>query len=147
MKANRFAAISLFVMSFFTPCFAHHMAVVVNKQNNVGNISSAQLAKIFRSDVKNWNDGQPLVLVLHRSSTGETETLLHLIKMSPEEWKALIAAHKDSIYMADTDAQVLKTVQSTPGAVGLVDVRAVNGSINVVRVDGKLPMESGYLPH
>jgi hypothetical protein len=28
-----------------------------------------------------------------------------------------------------------------------VDVRSVDKSINVVRVDGKLPMESGYLPH
>jgi len=26
-------------------------------------------------------------------------------------------------------------------------VRAVDGTVNVVRVDGKLPMESGYLPH
>jgi hypothetical protein len=49
--------------------------------------------------------------------------------------------------MANSDAEVLKIVQATPGAVGLVDVRAVDGSINVVRVDGKLPMESGYLPH
>jgi hypothetical protein len=34
-----------------------------------------------------------------------------------------------------------------PGALGLVDVRSVDGTINVVRVDDKLPMESGYLPH
>ena len=37
--------------------------------------------------------------------------------------------------------------QITAGAVGLVDVRSVDKTINVVRVDGKLPMESGYLPH
>ena len=49
--------------------------------------------------------------------------------------------------MADTDADVIKIVQNTAGAIGLVDVRAVDGTINVVRVDGKLPMESGYLPH
>ena len=67
--------------------------------------------------------------------------------MNVGEWKALIAAHKDSIMVADSDAEVLKIVQSTPGAVGLVDVRSVDNTINVVRVDGKLPMESGYLPH
>jgi hypothetical protein len=49
--------------------------------------------------------------------------------------------------MADSDAEVLKIVQSIPGAIGLVDVRSVDNTINVVRVDGKLPMESGYLPH
>jgi hypothetical protein len=88
-----------------------------------------------------------VVLVLHKDSAGETETLERLNKMTDSEWKALIAAHKDSIVMADSDADVLKIVQSTSGAVGLVDVRSVDNSINVVRVDGKLPMESGYLPH
>jgi hypothetical protein len=67
--------------------------------------------------------------------------------MTADELKALIASHKDSIVMADSDADVLKIVQSNPGAIGFVDVRSVDNTINVVRVDGKLPMESGYLPH
>ena len=147
MRLQRFAALVAFVLLFLTPCFAHHMAVVVNKDNDVGNVSSAFLAKIVRSDVKKWADGQPIVLILHSNSVGETETLQRLIKVSPDEWKALIAAHRDAIQIADSDAEVLKIVQTTRGAVGLVDVRAVDATINVVRVDGKLPMESGYLPH
>jgi len=147
MRLQRLAALLAFMLSFLTPCFAHHMAVIVNKDNDVGNVSSAYLAKIFRSDVKKWANGEPIVLVLHSNSTGETETLQHLIKLSPADWKALIAAHRDSIQIADSDADVLKIVQNTPGAVALVDVRAVDGTINVVHVDGKLPMESGYLPH
>jgi phosphate transport system substrate-binding protein len=147
MKASRITAVAIFIVSFFAPCFAHHMAVVVNKENIVGNVSSAYLAKMFRSEIKNWSDGQPVVLILHRSSTGETETLERLIKVSPAEWKALVAAHKDTIQIADSDAEVLKIVHATRGAVGLVDVRAVDSTIHVVRVDGKLPMESGYLPH
>ncbi|MGB7863838.1 MAG: substrate-binding domain-containing protein, partial [Candidatus Sulfotelmatobacter sp.] len=127
--------------------FAHHMAVVVNKENNVGTVSAAHLSRIFRSEIKKWRDGKTVILVLHKDSAGETETLEHLNKMTDSEWKALIAAHKDSIVMADSDAEVLKIVQSTSGAVGLVDVRSVDNTINVVRVDGKLPMESGYLPH
>jgi|ERR1700678_377206 ABC-type phosphate transport system substrate-binding protein len=147
MKLQRFAAPLLFLLTFLTPCFAHHMAVVINKQNKVDDVMSLHLAKIFRSEVKKWPDGTAIVLVLHQNSTGETETLEHLLKISPAELKAMIAAHRDSIQMANSDAEVLKIVQATPGAVGLVDVRAVDGSINVVRVDGKLPMESGYLPH
>jgi hypothetical protein len=88
-----------------------------------------------------------VILVLHKNSAGETETLERINKMGDGEWRTLIAAHKDSIVTADSDADVLKIVQSTAGAVGLVDVRSVDKTINVVRVDGKLPMESGYLPH
>jgi ABC-type phosphate transport system substrate-binding protein len=147
MRSQSVAAIFVFLLAFLTPCFAHHMAVVVNKENNVENISAAHLAKIFHWDAKKWPDGKTVILVLHKDSAGETETLERLNKMSDAEWKALIAAHKDSVMLADSDAEVLKIVQSTPGAVGLVDVRAVDNTITVVRVDNKLPMESGYLPH
>lgn len=147
MRFQRVGVLLAFLLTFLTPCFAHNMAVVVNKDNNVENVTAVHLSKIFRSEIKKWPDGKAVVLVLHKDSVGETETLQRLIKMSSEELKALIAAHKDSIIMADSDADVLKIVQSTPGAIGFVDVRSVDNSINVVRVDGKLPMESGYLPH
>ncbi len=123
------------------------MAVVVNKDNKVDNVTAIHLGKIFRAEIKKWPDGKTVVLVLHRNSEGEAETLERLIKMSPGELKALIAAHKDSIVLADTDAEVLKVVQSTPGAIGFVEIHSIDNSVDVVRVDGKLPMESGYLPH
>jgi len=147
MKSQRIPLLAAFVLTVLTPCFAHHMAVVVNKDNNVENVTAAHLSRIFRSEIKKWPDGKGVVLVLHKDSAGETETLQRLSKMTADELKALIAAHKDSIVVADSDAEVLKIVQSTPGAIGFVDVRSVDNTINVVRVDGKLPMESGYLPH
>jgi ABC-type phosphate transport system substrate-binding protein len=147
MRFQRLVALPIFLFAFLTPCFAHHMAVVVNKDNNTTTVTAAHLSKIFCSEIKKWPDGTSIVLVLHRDSPGETETLEHLNKMSASEWKATLAAHKDSIQIVDSDADVLKIVQALPGAVGLVDVRSVDGSINIVRVDGKLPMESGYLPH
>jgi ABC-type phosphate transport system substrate-binding protein len=147
MRFQRVGVLLVFLLTFLTPCFAHHMAVVVNKDNAVENVTAVHLSRILRSEVKKWPDGKAVVLVLHRDSEGETETLERLNKMTADELKALIAAHKDSIVMADSDADVLKIVQTTPGAIGLVDVRSVDNTINVVRVDGKLPMESGYLPH
>jgi phosphate transport system substrate-binding protein len=147
MKFRRIPTLVVFVLTVLTPCFAHHMAVVVNKDNSVENVTAIHLSKIFRSEIRKWPDGKAVVLVLHKDSAGETETLERLNKMTGDELKALIAAHKDSIVIADSDADVLKIVQSTPGAIGFVDVRSVDNTINVVRVDGKLPMESGYLPH
>ena len=123
------------------------MAVVVNKENKVDNVTAVHLGKLFRSEIQKWPDGKAVVLVLHKNSEGETETLERLIKMSPAELKALIASHNDSIMIADSDAEVLKIVQSTPGAVGLVEIHSIDNTVKVVKVDGKLPMESGYLPH
>lgn len=137
----------VFLLAFLTPCFAHHMAVVINKDNKVSNVTAVHLGKIVRSEVKKWPDGKNILVVLHKDSEGEAETLERLIKITPSELKALIAAHKDSIVMADSDAEVLKIVRSTTGAVGFVEIHSIDNTVNVVRVDGKLPMESGYLPH
>jgi ABC-type phosphate transport system substrate-binding protein len=147
MKHSRIGYLLAFMMFSLLPCFAHHMAVVVNKDNNVGEISSAHLAKILRLEVKKWRDDKDVILVLHRNSSGETITLERLNKMSSSELKSFIAAHQGSITTVESDEDVLKVVETMPGAVGLVDVRSINDQVNVVRVDGKLPMEDGYLPH
>jgi ABC-type phosphate transport system substrate-binding protein len=147
MKSSRIVGCAILLLTFLSPCFAHHMAVVVGKENNVAKVSSVQLARIFRSETKTWPDGTAIVLVVHKDSAAEMGTLEKLIKVNANQWKAIVAAHKDSIHLADSDADVLKIVQSTPGAIGLVDVRSIDSSVNVVSVDGKLPMESGYLPH
>ena len=67
--------------------------------------------------------------------------------MSPAQLQAWSKQHKDELKFADSDEDVLSIVQSTPGAVGLVDVRSVNDKIKVLHVDGKLPLEEGYLSH
>jgi ABC-type phosphate transport system substrate-binding protein len=136
-----------FLCASLTPCFAHHTAVVVNKNNAVDNVTSTHLSKIILGEIKKWPDGKNIILVLHKDSAGETETLQHLNKMSSAEWKSFVAAHRESIVFVDTDADVLKEVQFEPGAIGLIEAHSIDNSVTVVRVDGKLPMEFGYLPH
>jgi phosphate transport system substrate-binding protein len=136
-----------FFFAALSPCFAHHTAVVVNKENSVDNLSSANLVKIIHGEIKKWPNGTSVVLVLHRDSSSEDETLQRLNKMSSEQWKAFLAAHRDSLVLVDTDAEVLRIVQTEPGAIGLIEVRSLDDSVNLVHVDGKLPMEYGYLPH
>jgi hypothetical protein len=74
-------------------------------------------------------------------------TLQHLNKMSAAQLQAWTTEHRDSLKFVDSEQDVLAIVESTPGAVGLVDVRSVNDHVKIVHVDGKLPMEDGYLPH
>ena len=147
MKCSRVMSLLGFLLFSFAPCFAHHMAVVVNKDNNTGEITSAHLAKLLRLEIKKWGDGRDVVIVLHKDSGGETVTLERLNKMSGNELKSFISSHKDSFTFVDSDADVLRFVGTTPGAVGLVEVHSIDDQVNVLKVDGKLPMETGYLPH
>jgi hypothetical protein len=43
-----------------------------------------------------------------------------------------------------SDEELLRVVESTPGAVGILDVYSINSSVKVLRVDGKLPFDVGY---
>ena len=47
----------------------------------------------------------------------------------------------------DSDEELVNKVASIPGAVGVVDVYAINSSVAVVKLGGKLPLEPGYLLH
>jgi ABC-type phosphate transport system substrate-binding protein len=147
MKYQRILCLCAWMTFSVAPCFAHHMAVVVNKDNIAQNVTSAHLAKIFKGEVKKWPDGRNVVLVLHSSSAGELGTLEHLTKLSEANVRAMLAAQHDAIRTVGSDAEVIDAVASTPGAIGFVEEHSITDRVTVVRVDGKLPMEVGYLPH
>jgi ABC-type phosphate transport system substrate-binding protein len=147
MKRSGAVGVVLFTVVAFVPCYAHHLAVVVAKDNKVEAVTSASLARMFRAETKKWPDGQSVILVLHQDSDSQMQTLERLNKMSESNLRAFLASHKNSVVLVDTDSELLKIVETVPGAIGLVDVRSINDKVKVLKVDGKLPLENGYLPH
>jgi len=73
--------------------------------------------------------------------------------MPKEDVAALIASANHNrvshpaIIVVDSDEALVKKVETTPGAVGLVDVYAITGGVTVLRVGGKLPLQPGYVLH
>jgi hypothetical protein len=49
-----------------------------------------------------------------------------------------------TVKIVGSDEDLLRMVESTPGAVGILDVYSINSSVKVLRVDGKLPFDMGY---
>jgi ABC-type phosphate transport system substrate-binding protein len=145
MRVLRIATVLASLLVLATPCFAQPMAVVINKENKVDDIMGEYLGKIFRSEVKKWPNRSDIILVLHAHSATEKKMLEQLTNTDESLWAALVAAHKDTIKMASSDAKVIKIVRLTPGAIGLVNARSVRKTVNVVRIDHKLPEDAGYL--
>jgi ABC-type phosphate transport system substrate-binding protein len=147
MNYRRITVLALLVAFCWLPAHAHHVAVVVNQQNSAESLSSPELAKIFKLEMKKWADGQEIVLVLNRNSAVSMQILERLAGMPDNKARAFVAAHKDYFVLADSDTDVLALVSTRPGALGMVDVRAVDSNIKVLKIDGKLPLEKAYLPH
>ena len=130
------------------PGYAHHVAVVVAKDANVDSVTSAELRKMVKFESRKWPNGNDIVVVVTKDSAATMEVLAHLCHMTEPALKEFIAAHPNSIVVVDSEAALFKMVESRPGALGLVDFHAIHDkSVHVLKVDGKLPLDQGYLPH
>lgn len=136
----------LLLLCVSTLCMANQVAVVVDKANGTGELTLPELTKILKGESHRWPDGKLITVVLRDVSTPEMHTVLQKIyKTSPEELKALIAAHKGSFVVAGSEDELLKLVSGTPGAIGLLDVYSITNRVGVLKIEGKLPLQPGYV--
>jgi len=125
---------------------AKQVAVIVNKGNSTEDISAIELGKIFKCNTRKWAAGSAITVVVLDPATPEMELLLSRIyKTTPENLRNFIATHRDAIVIVDSNELMLKAVRSIPGAIGLIDVFRISQEVKVLKIDGKLPVEYGYI--
>jgi hypothetical protein len=129
---------------------AHDVALVASKSGRVKGMTAADLAKMIKSTHK-WPDGQELIVVLTDPSSLEMRIVAQkLLSLTRDEFKQLIAATntgKMTFWVVSSDDEALRLVQGNTSAIGLVNVYSINSNVDVLRIDGKLPLEPGYVLH
>ena len=144
MKNWSALALLLLVLSHSAP--AKQLALIADKANPTSNVSASELAKILNAQTKKWPDAKPITIVVRDPSTPDMQIVLkRLLNVSSDQERAFIDAHPTFIVVADSDDAVLRFVSAKRGAIGIVDLYSLTKDVNVVKVDGKLPMEPGYL--
>ena len=129
-------------------CFARDVAIIAYKDNASSAVNSADLVKLLKTDSPKWPDGTKVAIILGDPRSIESRFLLEKVfRVTPSEMAAFLAAHRNSIMVLSSDDLVLKAVATHPGAIGVVNVYSINSAVKVLRVDGKLPLEQGYLLH
>jgi hypothetical protein len=151
---HRVASIVLFVAASVPWAAARDLAVVSNKANSLNVIALSDLVKICKAQTDRWPDGKPITFIMRAPANPEMRVLLEKVYELPElQVQELIASanhgrtNHPAILVANSDEDLVNKVASIPGAVGVVDVYAINSSVAVVRIAGKLPLEPGYLLH
>ncbi len=125
---------------------AKQLAIVADKENGTANVKTSDLANILNGKTKNWADGKPVKIILRNPSSPDMELVFRrVLNMSPEQVRALMQARPGLIVVADSDDAVLRFVSATRGAIGIVDLYSLTKDVNVVKIDGKLPFDAGYL--
>ena len=125
-----------------------NIAVVVSAGSKLSDVSLADLARLCKGVQRTWPDGKSFTLVMKDPGSPDMRVAAQkLFGLGPGEVKALIAKLNEprlTVKIVENDEDLLRTVEATPGAVGIVDVYSINSSVKVLRVDGKLPFDLGY---
>jgi hypothetical protein len=130
------------------PASMKKWAVIVPGGSKLQDLSFAEITRLCRGEKQSWADGQTFTLVMQTPESPDMrDPVRKLFGVSPTEIGPLVAklnGGRSYIKIVERDEDVLRAVNTTPGAVGIVDVYAINSSVKVVRIDGRLPFDSGY---
>ena len=116
------------------------IAVITDKANTVADITSEDLGKIYRGDIKNWKElggqDQAIVVIGREAGSGTRDAFEELLEV------------QDGCKYAqelDSTGAVLAKVSSTKGAIGYVSLDVVDDTVNAVSIDGVEPTEEKIL--
>jgi len=127
------------------------VAVVVHPDTPVSNLGLTEVRKVFLGDRQYWSTNIPVVLLIRAPVARERNVVLKIIyQMSESQFKqywiakifrAESASAPKVVYSNDMANELVTAI---PGAIAFIDARDVRPGAKVLRVDGRLPGESGY---
>lgn len=127
------------------------IAVVVNPDTPISDLSLAEVRKVLLGERQYWNAKLPVMLLIRAPVARERDVVLRVIyQMSESEFKqfwvakifrAEAASPPKIVYSNDMQYELVAAI---PGAIAFVDARNVRPGLKVLRVDGHLPGEANY---
>ena len=128
--------------------WSKEVALVVAKSSSLHGLQSTEITKAFKTPPAKWADGKEIVFVIKAPASSETKVFgTKLLNQVADQLPAFFANAKKTFIIVATDEEVIRTVNSMSNAIGIVDLYSINGSVTVLKIDGKLPLEPGYLLH
>ncbi len=110
------------------------IAMIVNPQNGVENLTVDQITKIYTGEVTNWKDvggsDAPIVLIGREAASGTRDGFESITKTKDKcKYNQELTSTGD----------VIQTVSSNPNAIGYASLAAVKDSIKVLKVENVAP--------
>lgn len=116
------------------------IAVIVDKQNTVTNITKEELVKIYTGEIKNWSqlggEDSPITVIGREDGSGTRGAFEELLKIEGQ------CAYAQEL---DSTGTVLATVAATEGAIGYVSLDVINDTVIAMSLDGTEATEANIV--
>lgn len=112
------------------------IAIIVNPENTVEDLTIEEIAKIYTGEIKNWNEvgGKDAEIVLIGREAGSgTRDGFESITETKDQCKL-----KQEL---TSTGDVIATVAGNPAAIGYASLASVKDSVKALKVDGTAPSE------
>jgi len=127
------------------------VAIIVSPDVPVDNLTLPELRKLFLGERQYWNPKLRVVLLVRAPVSAERDVVLRTIyQMSEAEFRqywiskvfrADVSEGPKIVYSTEMADQLVTAV---PGAVAFVEASRIPKGLKVLKIDGKLPSDSGY---
>jgi hypothetical protein len=130
-------------------------AVVVHPSNPSHDLRLRELASFFEGASRQWSNSSPVVLVERDAASAPYRYLMsRVLNTTPVEYKRLLQNIEYrgeaplAIKILNSDETACQFVFNVPTAIAIIESRSLRSaacaSVQVLRIDGKLPSEEGY---
>ncbi|MCJ7557149.1 MAG: hypothetical protein MUP90_09580 [Gammaproteobacteria bacterium] len=127
------------------------IAIVVHKDTQVDNLSMADLRSIFLANQQYWPDRTRITLLVRAPKSNERDFVLDTIYQMTEAqfrqywiakmFRAEVPRGPKIVFSTD---MTLDLVVAIPGSISFMRSDETSEGVKTVRIDGKLPSETGY---
>lgn len=111
------------------------IAIIVNPQNKVRDLSVAQLQAIFSGTLRNWGQlgwvNKPIFFVTREEGSGTRDAFEHLVMTKAEI--------SDEALVEDSNGSVREIIATNPWAIGYISYGVVNDHVKALSVGGITP--------
>jgi ABC-type phosphate transport system substrate-binding protein len=130
---RRFVMCICLLAALAAPAASAEVAIIVNKSVPMQTIDSRTLFDLYSGDVKRWSNGQAVVL-LDLEPRGDVKTTFYdylgksSSRMKSIWMKNMLAGEGSPPEAVPSEAELVKRVAATPGAIGYVSRPTVTGA-------------------
>ncbi|GAD88709.1 MULTISPECIES: phosphate ABC transporter substrate-binding protein [Vibrio] len=119
------------------------LAVVVNQQNSVDNITREQLFKIYTGKITNWKEiggaDRPIAVVTRETSSGSRYAFEDQVGLTRVLNDRRVSTISQTSLVVSTNSMMKTLISYNPQAIGFISMGSIDASVKPLNFDGVVP--------